>query len=572
MVLWGLSVDEVRKSFRKLIKAACTKVLVIPFICLLGYAALIIYVMTCSPSWKWLYLKDIIMWVLLVGVPVCYKAAEKKIEDNYFRNMLTDNIKWTAVLEFLMGSFTFSLIGELVLQLVMGFLLIIQSSCKQDKKAAQLKTVIDWIIAITGLVLIVLTVKLAIQTYTDLGVIDLIVSFSIPLVLSILYLPVAYCMAVFSKYNTIYVRMVCRNKDNTQILRRKKRMVLWCCGLSRKKLIAFDKWYTEYIRTIRSVNDDDAFLELVHKNFSNKKLEHILFVVKVLIRKAKVWLMIFIEHLRAVLSKCKLLIYVLICGLACICMHALIKENWESVKTVFEDPTLVGLLGTLLGAIIGGVFSILGSISVGKHQIKAQTQIRRKNVIYKPLYDELVEIHNVILKDNPYPQYIVFEKGSQTITRHPQFTVWGRIKADSRYLETPKKLGRLLDKLEADVREYLTCRSKVGNKTTEILNDVLMRELQTRCTIINIGDHLIPFVLRDSAFDLTWELHDSLNPKMEMDENTKQRIRDLFVSECKACEEVSQMQEKYVAWMQSEEDVIALLAAMIKQINAAYEE
>lgn len=254
-----------------MIEAVCVKALIIPFVCLLMYAGLIIVGMTYLPFWKWPYLKDIVMWVFFVGVPVCFKAAQRSIEDNFFRDMLIDNVKWTAVLEFLMGSFTFSLFGELALQFVLLFLLRVQSSCKQNEKAASLKTAVDWIIAISGCVLIVLTVNVAVETYTDLGIMDYIVSFLIPLVLSILYLPVAYCMAVYSKYNTIYFQMERRNKDDIKTLRSKKRKIFFYCGLSRKKLIEFDKWYTAYICSIRSANDDDSFLELAYQYFDNKR-------------------------------------------------------------------------------------------------------------------------------------------------------------------------------------------------------------------------------------------------------------------------------------------------------------
>ena len=126
------------------------------------------------------------------------------------------------------------------------------------------------------------------------------------------------------------------------------------------------------------------------------------------------------------------------------------------VESIMDNTALVGVLGTLLGALIGGIFSLAGAISVGKHQLKAQTQVRRKNVIFKPLYDELNYIHNTILKQNPYPQWVSFEEQLQTKLKYPQYTVWGRIKLDSRLLETPRKLSNILQQLESDAKEYLS--------------------------------------------------------------------------------------------------------------------
>lgn len=91
------------------------------------------------------------------------------------------------------------------------------------------------------------------------------------------------------------------------------------------------------------------------------------------------------------------------------------------------NPTVFGVAGTLLGAAIGGFFSFMGSMWVNSKQQRAKQDIRRKEVIYSPLYDELVDIQNRILEVNPFPKYIVFQKRQQTYIPHPQFVVWGSI-------------------------------------------------------------------------------------------------------------------------------------------------
>ncbi len=92
---------------------------------------------------------------------------------------------------------------------------------------------------------------------------------------------------------------------------------------------------------------------------------------------------------------------------------------------IIGNSTLFGVIGTLLGALIGGVFSLMGSVWVNSKQQRALQNVKRKNVIYSPLYDELVDIQNNILQQNPYPNYVVFKKDTQTILPHPQFSAWG---------------------------------------------------------------------------------------------------------------------------------------------------
>lgn len=74
--------------------------------------------------------------------------------------------------------------------------------------------------------------------------------------------------------------------------------------------------------------------------------------------------------------------------------------------TLTENAGLFGVVGTLLGAFIGGVFSLMGSVWVNNKQQKAAQNIKRKNIIYSPLYDELINIQNNILEQNPFPWYL----------------------------------------------------------------------------------------------------------------------------------------------------------------------
>lgn len=278
-----------------------------------------------------------------------------------------------------------------------------------------------------------------------------------------------------------------------------------------------------------------------------------------------------IEHIKNFLLKTKFLLIFLLVGLCALFLHCLADKYWINVQTLFQNPTAVGIIGTLLGAVIGGFFSLFGSITVSKYQMKAQNQIRRKNVIYKPLYDELCEIHYNILKQNPYPLIICFEKGQQTLLKHPQYVAWGRIKSDSRFLETPKKLIRVMEKLESDVAAYLEIRHKVGKALTTILNDTLRTELNITCSIINIGDSLVDNVLLDRNFDLFDEMYNSYAPRKDVDTDTRERVQKQFVDTCRNDSTVICLENRYKAWMQSEKDAISLLSVMIRQINTAYE-
>ena len=569
--IWLCSKKSCRKGFSNLLHACCKKVLLIPFALLLLYGALITYGITKLSLWNWIYLKDILLWIVFVGVPVCFNATKKKLEDHYFRNMVIDNLKWTAILEFIMGSFTFSLVGELILQLFLGMLILLQASCKEEKYA-QLKKFIDWLLVITGIVLIGFTVKVAITEFAKFGLVDSLVSLFIPLVFSVFYLPVAYGLAIYSKYNTLYVRMTIRNMDDPKMLRRRKAFVFICCGFSRTRLLELDKFYTQYIVSMRSAKDNhNQFIEEISSFPNIRRIKKGKEMLTSIWKKSKIWFALYSERSRYALSKNKW-IYLLPFVLGGLVLFLkLLQNHWTAVEAIMDNATLVGVIGTLLGALLGGIFSLAGAISVGKHQLKAQTQVRRKNVIFKPLYDELNYIHNTILKENPYPQRISFEEQPQTILKYPQYTAWGRIKLDTRYLETPRKLSNILQQLETDAKEYLSALYTAEKAMMQLLNEILDREVGVTCKVVGIEGRLLCHVLSNDEFDLFADIVD-YQPHKDIAPPEKQRVQQLFSQECKQNESIMEIPQKRQTWYQTEEACISLLAAMIKRINAQYEE
>ena len=166
--------------------------------------------------------------------------------------------------------------------------------------------------------------------------------------------------------------------------------------------------------------------------------------------------MIFLR-LKYYFSKFKICIY--ICGVILVLFMFVTLLRQVNLFTRADSQTLLGIIGTLLGAVVGAVFSLLGSIWVNTQQRKEELNRKRAQEIYRPLYDELVNIHRNILNENPYPSIIEFRVGHQTMIPHPQYVEWQKIKLDSRYLQTPTELKRQMERLFGALDGYLTKRN-----------------------------------------------------------------------------------------------------------------
>lgn len=154
-----------------------------------------------------------------------------------------------------------------------------------------------------------------------------------------------------------------------------------------------------------------------------------------------------------------------------------------SIHIIKVDSTVFGVAGTLLGAVIGGSLSLLGSVWINKRQQQARRNLKRMNVIYSPLYDELVEIRDRVLVQNPYPNHVEFNKEVSPQYNCLQYDAWRRIKLDTRYLEVPKYLKEQIGRLETSIAEYMKVRGDASTEVQLILNDVLAANMERQCGI-----------------------------------------------------------------------------------------
>lgn len=248
-------------------------------------------------------------------------------------------------------------------------------------------------------------------------------------------------------------------------------------------------------------------------------------------------------------------------------MFSLSKING---KVFIENPTLFGVIGTLAGAIIGGFFSLMGSVWVNSNQQRATKNIKRKNVIYSPLYDELVDIQDRILVEIPYPDYIVFQKGTQTMTPHPQFTAWGRIKMDTRYLEVPNTLINQMERLECAIREYKDIRTKANDEMQNILNRILIKNGLNKCPIINIGSVISSDILGDKKTDLYHQVM-GFGEEKQIDNRIREVVNQQIYEDCNNNLVIIKTRKYYENWLMIQKETIEMLGLLIKQVLVMYE-
>lgn len=263
LIIWLSTRKNGIKSLLGVLGAVCKPIIIFPILFLFAFAAIVVYGLQFFPFWNWILLKDVILWVLFVATPIFFKAGTRKLDTYPFTQMILDNFLASAILEFFISSFTFSLCAELVTIPVFTFITILKDYNRDNPKHKKRQKVYDGFAIFAGLILLFFTAKIAIDVIASEGIIPTLISFCIPVMFSVAFLPVIYSLALWAQYHDLFVRMYIRNHLSKKGLFPKKFRVFLACGFSYKKLLSFRTAYTNYITSIRSANDDDAFLSFV---------------------------------------------------------------------------------------------------------------------------------------------------------------------------------------------------------------------------------------------------------------------------------------------------------------------
>lgn len=257
---------KTRNSTLDVVKAACKKQLITPFLIMIVYAFLLTSLFSMTKFWEWKYLKDILVWVLFVGVPVCFGAVNKGLKKNYFKSMIIDNLKFIVLIEFLLSTFTFNFYVELIMIPFITFVYLLEAVANTDEEFKTAKKIFSVFLAIIGFTVLGFTLNIAINDYRSLGVNETLVVFFIPFVLSILYVPVAYFFALYAKYEIIFIRVTWNKKWTNEQTRMRKCEIYKACSWSYKKLLLFEK---EYVNRIYAGISDNEYCDLI-QNFKNQ--------------------------------------------------------------------------------------------------------------------------------------------------------------------------------------------------------------------------------------------------------------------------------------------------------------
>lgn len=261
-MLYVLCHREIRKSLWNVIVIFLDKKLRILWEIILLYVLTITMVFCYLPIWENIYIKDIIIWFLFSGLIYCMNAVSSEADETYIKKILKDNLKFTMILEFFMSTFTFNIWIELAIIPVITIITVMNVIAERKEEYKNVHKLLDSVLAIAGFWIFYETIKIGINEYKQLNIINTLVSFIIPIAYLILIIPLEYALELYSKYELLFLRMTFKEEKDKKTKIRHRVAVICSCRISVRKVLLFQR---EYMGRMYVKMKDNEFEKLIRE-------------------------------------------------------------------------------------------------------------------------------------------------------------------------------------------------------------------------------------------------------------------------------------------------------------------
>lgn len=262
-IIWVLFQKNIRKSLLGVLKSFFQIKILSVFVAMFAYIFFILWLFYNFQIWNNVELtKDIVFWIFGSAIILLMNTTKATQDDNYFKNILRDNLKLIVMLEFVIVLYSFNFWIEMIFVPVMFFIVATGAMAETKKEYSQVKKIIDFALFVIGISLMVFAIFQITSDYQNFLSINNLLSFVLPPLFSFALIPFLYIFALIMAYETLFVRLDIFLKNNKALAKFAKIKIFKLCFLNLKKLNKFAK---ESSTDLLNVKDKNDILSLVHK-------------------------------------------------------------------------------------------------------------------------------------------------------------------------------------------------------------------------------------------------------------------------------------------------------------------
>jgi len=267
LAVWALRKANIRNSLRRVVLTFCHFKILASVCLMLLYIAMGVALLAAIGIWKVDLLKDTIVWICVGAMSMMIRFATADDTDNVFRKILNDSIKIVILLEFLVNTYTFPLIVELIIVPLLTIIAMINAVASMDEKYSVVAKLTKGMKMIISFVILGIVINRAITDFQNLKTMDTFRNIILAPLLSVLMFPFIYIMLVISKYELVFLRLDFGNVKTKGLKRYARHRIIVHAGLSLSRL---QHLLMNHVNDLMHVEKESDVDYLLHKARNTK--------------------------------------------------------------------------------------------------------------------------------------------------------------------------------------------------------------------------------------------------------------------------------------------------------------
>jgi hypothetical protein len=205
-LIWVLARQSTRQSLFGILRIAFATRLSIIFLVMVLYVIAIAYGLFKLHLWDSSQLKNTVFWFFTVALVSFFDITSEK-KNNYFKIAVKDIFNFTAILQFIVGVYSFNFFAELLLVpvviLIVGMIVVGE---KEPKNAPVIK-LLNNLLSLLGIFLIGFTIYCIVKNFYSFANKGTLSDFLIPATLSFMFLPLIYFLSLYVNHEDTFVTL-----------------------------------------------------------------------------------------------------------------------------------------------------------------------------------------------------------------------------------------------------------------------------------------------------------------------------------------------------------------------------
>jgi len=206
-VCFSSRMEEVRKASKQVVVTFFVWKIQAVNCLMLIYISISVYFLAELGIWEVGQLKNTLIWTCSVAFMSMFKVEAIKKDRLFFKHAVLDNLKLVAIIQFIIGAYSFSLLTEFLVLPILSCLGFMSAIADSKKEYAPANVLINWLLVAYGVFLIGYTLYMLFIQFGVFATEQRAYDFLIPPLLTLLFLPFIFSLMVYMAYENVMVRL-----------------------------------------------------------------------------------------------------------------------------------------------------------------------------------------------------------------------------------------------------------------------------------------------------------------------------------------------------------------------------